>query len=274
MFHTHYHLGKIIRESWRDLPNGRRAQSHWFVLSDLHGASLAYAKLVAERPAGSRLIILGDVVDRGPGNLEMLHMLDEDQDALLLHGNHELLAWCSLRAGGNGRNQDEAFRMWTNNGGDATLRQFREGLASGREKPDPENPELPAVFRRVFGRMRPWHEDGDLFFVHGGVAPDHPEESLAAFTGTAEALSASEASWEIPYHYAWYRQPTCPIRDPVVIRGTPRLLVHGHTPLPPDACLTRQALNVDVGYGLKTAVEIQGGQFRRLFLKTDEIIDG
>ena len=103
----------------------------------------------------------------------------------------------------------------------------------------------------------------------------HPEESLAAFSdpaGTPDGANASEATWDTPYHYAWYRQPKSPIRTPVVIQGKPRLLVHGHTPLPPDACITQQAINVDVGYGIKSAVEIKGRQFRRWFVKTDEII--
>lgn len=281
---THFRLGGISREPWRDLPDGRTAQSHWFVLSDAHGASLAFAKLLAERPAEARLILLGDAVDRGPGNLEILHTLDSDKDALLLHGNHELLTWCSLRRGGNAWVQREAFRLWTRNGGDITLQQFRNELESGREERDAEHPELPAVFRRVFERMRPWYEDGDLFFVHGGVVPDQPEISLppsleaacgtsggTATTCAAAAAEVFEASWENPYHYAWHRQPMCPNRAPAVIHGKSRFLVHGHTPLPPDASLTRQALDVDVGFGLKCAVEIKGGQFRRLFVKTNEI---
>ena len=275
MLHTPFHLGGVTREPWRDLPNGRAARTHWFALSDPHGASLAFSRLLEERPVDARLIVLGDIIDRGPGGLEILRRLDADKDALLLHGNHELLAWCALRAKAHGWVQREAFRIWTAHGGDLTLRQFREELASGREEPDPEHSEIPAIFGRIFRRMRPWHEDGDLFFVHGGVAPDHPEESLAAFSdpaGTPDGANASEATWDTPYHYAWYRQPKSPIRTPVVIQGKPRLLVHGHTPLPPDACITQQAINVDVGYGIKSAVEIKGRQFRRWFVKTDEII--
>ena len=146
MLHTPFHLGGVTREPWRDLPNGRAARTHWFALSDPHGASLAFSRLLEERPADARLIVLGDIIDRGPGGLEILRRLDADKDALLLHGNHELLAWCALRAKAHGWVQREAFRIWTAHGGDLTLRQFREELASGREEPDPEHSEIPAIF--------------------------------------------------------------------------------------------------------------------------------
>lgn len=97
MLHTPFHLGGVTREPWRDLPNGRAARTHWFALSDPHGASLAFSRLLEERPPDARLIVLGDIIDRGPGGLEILRRLDADKDALLLHGNHELLAWCALR---------------------------------------------------------------------------------------------------------------------------------------------------------------------------------
>lgn len=154
-------------------------------------------------------------------------------------------------------------------GGDITLRQFREALENGLEEHDRENPELPAVFSRIFARMRAWHEDGDLFFVHGGVAPDHPEDSLASASDGAADVAV--ASWEHSGHYAWYRQPQSPVPGPVIIRGRPRFIVHGHTPQPPEACVTQHALNVDVGYGMKCAVEIKGQQFRRFFLTSNEI---
>ena len=64
MLHTPFHLGGVTREPWRDLPNGRAARTHWFALSDPHGASLAFSRLLEERPVDARLIVLGDIIDR------------------------------------------------------------------------------------------------------------------------------------------------------------------------------------------------------------------
>ena len=159
---------------------------------------------------------------------------------------------CALRAKAHGWVQREAFRIWTAHGGDLTLRQFREELASGREEPDPEHSEIPAIFGRIFRRMRPWHEDGDLFFVHGGVAPDHPEESLAAFSdpaGTPDGANASEATWDTPYHYACRTQPQ--ISHPHSCRHTRQTPPSGPRPYSSAAGRVHYATGDKCGRGLR-----------------------
>lgn len=64
---------------------------HW-VIGDVHGCAESLDALVALLPAGDRLILCGDVINRGPRILEAMERawaLVEQGRAVWLRGNHE-----------------------------------------------------------------------------------------------------------------------------------------------------------------------------------------
>jgi serine/threonine protein phosphatase 1 len=103
-----------------------------FAVGDVHGrfdlllnAGAAIDAYAAGRP--SRVIFLGDYVDRGPESravIEYLMRLESDPTAAVtcLKGNHEAMM---ADACGRGIGLD----LWCDNGGDATLRGYPDGVS-------------------------------------------------------------------------------------------------------------------------------------------------
>lgn len=68
-----------------------RLQRHW-VIGDVHGCALALEQLLARLPRGDRLILCGDVINRGPRIAEAMELvwdLVQQDRAVWLMGNHE-----------------------------------------------------------------------------------------------------------------------------------------------------------------------------------------
>jgi len=158
-----------------------------YAIGDVHGRLDLLRELVAliERDVRSRaecatrLVFLGDLIDRGPCSSQLLELarrsVENSDRVTVLLGNHEDLLLES--AYGNAAAQ----RAWMQNGGDATLRSFGidpAGLAgaSADEFAD-------TLFKVVGDRtiawldsLPLWLESGDYFFCHAGVRPKVPLE--------------------------------------------------------------------------------------------------
>jgi serine/threonine protein phosphatase 1 len=153
-----------------------------YAIGDVHGRLdlLHELMILIERDVRSReecatrLVFLGDLIDRGPCARQVLKVarkaqLESDQVIVLL-GNHEDLLLES--AYGNAAAQ----QAWLQIGGEATLRSF--GL-------DPEEMASAAadrfadrLFEAIGERMIAWldtlplyFESGDYYFCHAGVRP-------------------------------------------------------------------------------------------------------
>jgi len=90
-----------------------------YLMSDIHGDCQNFRKLV--RKAGitdqDRLIIDGDVIDRGPENLAMLDYCMSHENVTLILGNHEMFMRMYL--------DNPAFRAdWYRFGGNTTLSEL------------------------------------------------------------------------------------------------------------------------------------------------------
>ena len=59
-----------------------------FVMTDLHGCSLAMNRLLKHYDGQSKVVFLGDAIDRGPDSFGVIKTLI-DLDAICLLGNHE-----------------------------------------------------------------------------------------------------------------------------------------------------------------------------------------
>ena len=124
-------------------------------------------------PKKTRIILIGDIVDRGPDAaslVERLRALSTQRGGLvILRGNHEDIMIDALRG------DLEALENWLKFGGDSTLRSW--GVAQALiEGPLPEL--LAAAHETIPRETIDWLDglplsfrSGDYFFVHAGVRP-------------------------------------------------------------------------------------------------------
>lgn len=107
--------------AWQAL--GATVQDPLFVIGDIHGRldllDLMLAKIDAEaRKDPHKIIVLGDMIDRGPDSAAVLRRLKERSDVICLMGNHErmMLDFVKDPSGEGAR--------WLRNGGDTTMSSF------------------------------------------------------------------------------------------------------------------------------------------------------
>lgn len=90
-----------------------------YVISDLHGQADAFFRmleLISFSPE-DRMIILGDVIDRGKDGIPLLRYIMEQDNMELLMGNHEDMMRKSLSED----TEEEWFDTWIYNGGGTTI---------------------------------------------------------------------------------------------------------------------------------------------------------
>lgn len=95
----------------------------YFVISDIHGMYTEFEQLLQEWPENSQLVILGDLMDRGPDSLKVVQKVMALQSqygerVIFLKGNHEILFLNFLE--GN----EEREGVFLRNGGLETLCTF------------------------------------------------------------------------------------------------------------------------------------------------------
>lgn len=163
------------------LPAGTRA----YAVGDIHGRADLFGALIeaierddAARGSGqTTVILLGDLVDRGPESARVIDQAREWQQqrrVRILMGNHEEMFLDALES-------DEVLRHFLRYGGRETLLSYpidpeayhRAELAETRELARAAVPQADIDFIRSF-------EDsiqlGDYLFVHAGIRPEVPLE--------------------------------------------------------------------------------------------------
>jgi serine/threonine protein phosphatase 1 len=163
------------------LPEGTRA----YALGDIHGRADLFAALIAaieaddaaRGPATTTMILLGDLVDRGPDSAGVIALARDWQarrTVRILMGNHEEMFLEALES-------EEVLRHFLRYGGRETLLSYpidaeaytRAELAETRELALAAIPPEDLEFIRSF-------EDqvrlGDYLFVHAGIRPGVPLE--------------------------------------------------------------------------------------------------
>ncbi|MFN4095813.1 MAG: metallophosphoesterase, partial [Sphingomonas sp.] len=163
------------------LPDGERV----YAIGDIHGRYDLLTDLLeridaddaARGDARTRIIFLGDLVDRGPDSASVVELLatrdfGERQVDFLL-GNHEEVFLKAL--GGN----LETMRFWLRIGGEETLLSYGtpielidRGLAD--ELVEDFLPRVPSHHIAFLHAMTDMVRIGDYCFVHAGVKPHVP----------------------------------------------------------------------------------------------------
>lgn len=109
-----------------------------YVMSDIHGEYEKYLQML-EKIAFSEddtLYVLGDAIDRGPEPIKVLQDMSSRDNVFILMGNHEAMASYVLHklnveiTEENAETHIDAVLMqaivgWQRNGGDVTMKQFR-----------------------------------------------------------------------------------------------------------------------------------------------------
>lgn len=245
-------LAKLLKprarvDARRDtLPEGRRA----YAVGDVHGRLDLLDELLAgidaddarRGPADTAIILLGDLVDRGPdsaGVVERLRLLAEtDKRLRFLAGNHEEVFLGALRG------EAGALKLFCRIGGRETVVSY--GVA-GSAYDAMDYGELAAALDRIVPkahrRFLEGFEDavelGDYLFVHAGVRPDRALDDQR----TADLR--------------WIRDTFLHHRGRLAKR-----VVHGHT-IAPEVEFRPHRIGIDTGAyatGRLTALGLEGAE--------------
>jgi serine/threonine protein phosphatase 1 len=210
-----------------------------FAIGDIHGRSDLFAALLEEaareprRAARRVIVLLGDLVDRGPDNLGTIDLaidaarLAGGDETIGLMGNHEMMMRLALDPATPLDQAIRALEIWLLNGGAFTIGE----IVRGAEPPA----DMAALLRRArdglparigawLGGLKPHWRSGDLLFVHAGVNPGFELEAFLAAPWNTP-LDAMEGS----RHWAWVRWPFIDAEPgPAGFGGY--FVIHGHTP--------------------------------------------
>jgi len=133
-------------------------------IGDIHGCHIAFDTLLehlAITPADA-VVVLGDVIDRGPGTRQVIDRLIELQERcrlIFLMGNHEEMFLDSLTT-------DEIREPWMGFGGLETLISYGEHAE--------DTGELPASHIAFLKTGLDYFETESTVFVHANLEPGRP----------------------------------------------------------------------------------------------------
>ncbi len=167
----------------------------YFCVSDLHGY---YDVLIDtlnkhgfdETNDNHTLIVIGDMVDRGPQNkelIEYIYKLHQSNKAIVLLGNHDFFLLEFLR--GNFGRTNFNFKR---NGHKITIEHLLGHSFEEKEEYTDEQDKLNEMYPYLKGFLEsldPYYELKDYVFVHGGVnseLPNWKEDTLRNFIWTRQ----------------------------------------------------------------------------------------
>lgn len=232
----------VLPEVLPAVPPGERV----YAIGDIHGRSDLLDDLLiqisadaeAREPMPTSLILLGDLIDRGPdsaGVVERATVLEGSRFYAIM-GNHEEVFLAAL--GGD----ESALSLFERIGGVATMRSYGLGEEVfesfvGDRLVEQMVAAVPKAHRDFFARMQSHVAIGDYLFVHAGIRPDIPFEEQ----------TASETRWiRKPFlEYAHYYG---------------MMIVHGHS-ISYEPELRDNRIGIDTGAyqtGRLTALGLEG----------------
>ena len=247
---------KVAPELRASLPEGRRV----YAIGDVHGRLDLLEELAeaiesddcARAPAETSVILLGDLVDRGPDSAGVVAFAREwqrDREVRVLAGNHEEMFLRSFES-------TDVLRQFLRHGGRETL--FSYGLdpmaysAASAEQVQAMMREAVSKDERAYiAGFEGMIVLGDYVFVHAGIDPAQP-------------LDAQDDA-----NLRWIREPFLSHDDPFGF-----VVVHGHT-IADDPVLRTNRIGIDTGAyasGRLTALVLEGDE--RRFIETVQAEDG
>ena len=236
------------------VPDGRR----YYAIGDIHGRLDLYKALIdaiegeiaADPALDHRIIVLGDLVDRGPdsaGVVERTRVWQQSRNVRVLAGNHEEMFLAAFE-------KPDALRHFLKHGGRETVLSY--GLSS-RQLSEMSLEEifeaLPKVVtqdtRDYIAGFETMIRAGDYVFVHAGIDP-------------AKALNEQKRS-----DLLWIRDRFLNHEGPLE-----KVVVHGHT-IFEHVMDCGNRIGIDTGAfrsGVLTALVLEGDQRRILQARVDD----
>jgi serine/threonine protein phosphatase 1 len=163
------------------IPAGERV----YAIGDIHGRRDLFEAMIAaieadeaaRPPARTTIVLLGDLVDRGPdsaGVIAAARALGERRRVRVLCGNHEEMLLRSL-------DDTEVLRHFLRYGGRETVLSYPVdraawSTASLEQAQALMRAAIPAGDLDYLRRCEDWIRIGDYLFVHAGIAPGVPLE--------------------------------------------------------------------------------------------------
>jgi len=239
------------------IPEGQRV----YAIGDIHGRDDLFAELIgliradnATRDAAKvTLILLGDLVDRGPASAAVVEraigLCGEFDDMRWLIGNHEECFLAALTG------DVQRLRYFMRIGGEATVKSYwNHEIDLTTASFEEVTAELPAMVPQshvdFLGRGEDVIEIGDYAFVHAGIRPGVP--------------LAKQALTDL----RWIREDF--LNDE---RDHGVMVIHGHT-IRSDIDEWPNRIGIDTGAyrsGVLSAVMLEGTE--RYYLKTDGLAE-
>lgn len=142
-----------------------------FVISDIHGNNAAFKKALKEinLTKNDRLIVLGDLIDRGDDSKGVLDtifsLIESGIDITCLMGNHERMM---LDAGFSSK----TLNQWLANGGTKTLLSFQANSIN----------DIPAKYFELIRSFLYFLETENFVYVHAAVNMKIANPSLDVYT--------------------------------------------------------------------------------------------
>ncbi len=193
-------------------------------IGDIHGCAQTFKKLVEKIELGPQdeLILLGDLIDRGPDSKgvldEIMRLREKGHQVVLVQGNHEEMM---LNAGIDFFVKDR----WLNAGGRRTLASF-----GGKNS---ELSVVDSIYYKLLAEGKDYYESQGYIFVHAGLnfGLEFPFEAVRDMRWIRD--------WHDEVNYNWLGE---------------RVIVHGHSPRTVDTIKEmhkelpqKQILDIDSG---------------------------
>lgn len=225
-----------------------------YVMADIHGEYKKFKEMLREIEFASddNMFILGDIVDRGPEPIALLKDLSTRLNIFCLLGNHEYMMSRVLNGPLAEEVTDEniasltsddliAYQEWMDNGGDVTLKQYRQL--------DDEDREAVLDFIDEMELFEAISIDEQKFIlIHAGFSNFDKRRSLDSYA--PEELIFERHDYDFEYFNSIY---TIAGHTPTLeLSGKPEILKFGHN------------INIDCG------ATFEGGRLACLCLDTME----
>ena len=182
-----------------------------WAIGDVHGFSITLERLLDEcdLTLDDRVVLLGDLIDRGPDSYDVVRIARSDPRIYCVKGNHEDMMVNSFHLEClNEPNSD--IRQWLYNGGLATVASYIRGFTDKFGQEDSEQLRLQIIDDKEWMEGLPAHIVLDKWrLVHAGYDPRLELDAQAEDT------------------LLWIRRPFHGAETPI---DEKRTVVFGHTP--------------------------------------------
>lgn len=247
-------FGPKVEAAKPAIPAGERV----YAVGDIHGRLDLFEPLIdeierddaARAPARTTIILMGDLVDRGPdsaGVIARARAWQMQRNVRILAGNHEQMFSESF-------DDLETLRHWLKHGGRETVLSYRPdddaySRASLEELQVMLHQLVPGEDRAFIDGFEANCLIGDYLFVHAGIRPEVPLEDQAR------------------HDLLWIREPFLRHQQ-----SHDYMIVHGHT-ISEEVDEQRNRIGIDTGAfrsGVLTALMLEGRERAYLQAAEDE----